>query len=91
MCKRQYSGIHPANYYAYHVCSGMWADACNLQQVGVREAGDEQELVSLSMERALRELDTVITQAFGMQVSPCLPLCWNRGIAPCCAVQLMNP
>ncbi len=47
----------------------MWADACDLQQVGVREAGDEQELVSLSMERALRELDTVITQAFGMQVS----------------------
>ena len=50
-------------------CAGMWADACDLQQVGVREAGDEQELVSLSMERALRELDTVITQAFGMQVS----------------------
>lgn len=39
------------------------------QQVGVREAGDEEQLVSLSMERALRELDSVITQAFGMQVS----------------------
>jgi hypothetical protein len=35
-------------------------------QVGAREA-DEQELVALSMERALRELDTVIGHAFGMQ------------------------
>ena len=49
----------------------MWTAVCDIQQVGVRETGDEQELVSLSMERALRELDTVITQAFGMQVSPC--------------------
>ncbi|CAL8463313.1 g2847 [Coccomyxa elongata] len=47
-----------------------WDDSSRyIEQVGVREAGDEQELVSLSMERALRELDTVITQAFGMQES----------------------
>lgn len=34
--------------------------------MGTRTA-DEEELVSLSMERALRELDGVIGHAFGMQ------------------------
>lgn len=51
------------------------------QQVGVREAGDEEELVSLSMEQALRELDTVISHAFGMQVIPsCCQSCCNKAL-----------